>query len=777
MTDPHHILTLATLLGALGLWLMLPRGTARGRGVGIVLAGDRAGAGRLAAAAAGRLDGRRRVPDPGRPSRSSRPRPRSRSAIRSTARSGSAMSLLGTAGLFLFTGAQFLAVATVVVYAGAILVTFLFVLMLAQPEGKAAYDRVSWEALLSAAAGVVIVGVLSMTIGGVFRRPSRADRRDRDADRSEPGRSGVLAPQTRRPARRRAVRPAPDRGRSGRHAAVGRAGRRGGDRRRTERSGSGRSGLEEPLAVATSAATIATDTTMPHEIALLNNYLIVGAMLFGIGLIGFLSRRNMIVMFLSAEMMLQGVSLSLVAWSRFHNDFGGQMLVMFIIAVAACEAAIALALVLMLFQRRGKLDIADWQRAARGQSAAVPRRAAAAESRRSSREPWPHLPPAGVQPEIPPEETDYRPRRIDEPIMFDIKTLLILIPALAAGGDAADGRAGPAGAARAEPLCRRSRPLALSFVASIVLVFQVQRADRADGRAGRTGPIGQSATSRSSRSGRWAQTSPAMPIADSRRAAGRRSADRPRWRRLPHRRRPAGRSAHGRHAGHRHLHLARWWRSTRSATCTAIPGYWRFFTYIGLFVFSMTMLVSASNFVLLYVFWEAVGLCSYLLIGFWYREARGGRGRQEGVPGQPHRRLRLRPGRLPDLDDLRHARLPRHVAGGTVGRRRARADAAGRAGAVRRRRRGHGDLPAAVAGGVRQERPVPAARLAARRHGRPHARQRLDPRGHDGHGRRVHGRPLHAAVRRLARRPVRRGRDRRRHGPAGRRSSPSRKPT
>ena len=47
-------------------------------------------------------------------------------------------------------------------------------------------------------------------------------------------------------------------------------------------------------------------------------------------------------------------------------------------------------------------------------------------------------------------------------------------------------------------------------------------------------------------------------------------------------------------------------------------GYWRFFTYIGLFVFSMTMLVSVSNFVLLFVFWEAVGVCSYLLIGFWY---------------------------------------------------------------------------------------------------------------------------------------------------------------
>ena len=50
------------------------------------------------------------------------------------------------------------------------------------------------------------------------------------------------------------------------------------------------------------------------------------------------------------------------------------------------------------------------------------------------------------------------------------------------------------------------------------------------------------------------------------------------------------------------------------------PGYWRFFCYIPLFVFSMTMLVSVSNFVLLYVFWEAVGVCSYLLIGFWYQK-------------------------------------------------------------------------------------------------------------------------------------------------------------
>jgi NADH-quinone oxidoreductase subunit K len=96
------------------------------------------------------------------------------------------------------------------------------------------------------------------------------------------------------------------------------------------------------------------------EIALLNDTLIVGAMLFGIGLVGFLSRRNMIVMFLCAEMMLQGVSLSLVAWGRYHDDWGGQMLTIFILTVAACEAAIALGLILMLFQRSGRLDIAAW---------------------------------------------------------------------------------------------------------------------------------------------------------------------------------------------------------------------------------------------------------------------------------------------------------------------------------------------------------------------------------------------------------------------------------
>jgi NADH-quinone oxidoreductase subunit J len=165
MSNPIPILAL--LLGAAALWLMLPRGNAGGRGIGMVLGVVALG---LAASQLPRLgqwmaDGIFFV----------------LAAVTVIAAIGAitfrnpvycaiwfGLSLLGVAGLFFFVDAQFLGAATVVVYAGAILVTFLFVLMLAQPEGKAMYDRVSWEASLSAVVGMVMVGVLSITIGAAF---------------------------------------------------------------------------------------------------------------------------------------------------------------------------------------------------------------------------------------------------------------------------------------------------------------------------------------------------------------------------------------------------------------------------------------------------------------------------------------------------------------------------------------------------------------------------------------------------------------------------------
>jgi NADH-quinone oxidoreductase subunit J len=83
-----------------------------------------------------------------------------------------ALSLAGVAGVLLVLGAQFLGVATIVVYAGAILVMFLFVLMLAQPAGLAPYDRVSNEPFLSALAGAVLLGVLSLSIGRLSTGPA-----------------------------------------------------------------------------------------------------------------------------------------------------------------------------------------------------------------------------------------------------------------------------------------------------------------------------------------------------------------------------------------------------------------------------------------------------------------------------------------------------------------------------------------------------------------------------------------------------------------------------
>ena len=97
------------------------------------------------------------------------------------------------------------------------------------------------------------------------------------------------------------------------------------------------------------------------SLALLQNGLTVGAILFALGLVGILARRNLIVMFLSAELMLQGISVSLVAWSRHHGDFGGHVLVILVLTVAACEAAVALVFVLNAFARTGRLDAAAWQ--------------------------------------------------------------------------------------------------------------------------------------------------------------------------------------------------------------------------------------------------------------------------------------------------------------------------------------------------------------------------------------------------------------------------------
>lgn len=92
----------------------------------------------------------------------------------------------------------------------------------------------------------------------------------------------------------------------------------------------------------------------------LSHFLMTGAILFTLGLIGFVTRRNLIIMFLCTEMMFQGVVVSLVAFAMFHNNVTGQTFVIFVLTIAAAEAALALGLVVLLFRRRRTLDSGAW---------------------------------------------------------------------------------------------------------------------------------------------------------------------------------------------------------------------------------------------------------------------------------------------------------------------------------------------------------------------------------------------------------------------------------
>ncbi|MDR3709552.1 MAG: NADH-quinone oxidoreductase subunit NuoK [Capsulimonadaceae bacterium] len=86
-------------------------------------------------------------------------------------------------------------------------------------------------------------------------------------------------------------------------------------------------------------------------------YLIVSAILFALGTIGVIVRRNAIIMFMCIELMLNAVNLSLVAFSRYLSDIGGQLMVIFVMAVAAAEVAVGLGIIVSIFRNRESINI------------------------------------------------------------------------------------------------------------------------------------------------------------------------------------------------------------------------------------------------------------------------------------------------------------------------------------------------------------------------------------------------------------------------------------
>jgi NADH-quinone oxidoreductase subunit K len=112
----------------------------------------------------------------------------------------------------------------------------------------------------------------------------------------------------------------------------------------------------------TLAATTLAQTDFPSLMGpvTLAHYLFVSAVMFALGVVGFLTRRNLIIMFLCTELMFQAAGLAMIAFARYHLDYSGQTFVIFVLTVAAAEAALALALVVLLFRRKQTLDAEAW---------------------------------------------------------------------------------------------------------------------------------------------------------------------------------------------------------------------------------------------------------------------------------------------------------------------------------------------------------------------------------------------------------------------------------
>jgi NADH-quinone oxidoreductase subunit K len=91
----------------------------------------------------------------------------------------------------------------------------------------------------------------------------------------------------------------------------------------------------------------------------LGHYLVVSALLFSLGLLGVVVRRNLLVIYMSLELMLNAANLALVAFSRFNNNLNGQIMVFFIITVAAAEVSVGLALVVALYRKRQTAHVED----------------------------------------------------------------------------------------------------------------------------------------------------------------------------------------------------------------------------------------------------------------------------------------------------------------------------------------------------------------------------------------------------------------------------------
>jgi NADH-quinone oxidoreductase subunit K len=121
----------------------------------------------------------------------------------------------------------------------------------------------------------------------------------------------------------------------------------------------GTAGRRGDVAVGYGLGSFGKDNGISFMTVGLEHYLVVSAALFCLGALGVVLRRNLLVMYMSLELMLNAANLALVAFSRFNNDLNGQVMVFFIITVAAAEVAVGLALIVALYRKRQTAHVED----------------------------------------------------------------------------------------------------------------------------------------------------------------------------------------------------------------------------------------------------------------------------------------------------------------------------------------------------------------------------------------------------------------------------------
>ena len=263
------------------------------------------------------------------------------------------LAFFNAAALFVLLGAEFLAMILVVVYVGAVAVLFLFVVMMLDIDFAELRQGFLQYLPLGGLIGVILLAELSMVVGSWVFGGSAAHRRARNRPRRHQHRGtgphslhglylllpdGGDDPAGRHGRRHRADAAAP----AGRAAPVDRPpgsapARRGGGRSSISSRGRGR------------------DMTIG-----LGNYLVVAAILFTIGVLGiFINRKNVIVILMSIELILLAVNINLVAFSAYLGNLTGQVFALFVLTVAAAEAAIGLAILVCYFRNRGTIAVED----------------------------------------------------------------------------------------------------------------------------------------------------------------------------------------------------------------------------------------------------------------------------------------------------------------------------------------------------------------------------------------------------------------------------------